>query len=253
MTWQHSRTVVIALVLGCAAVMALADTPQTAPPPTLTAAQIVQQVQQHDQKRIRELSGYSALRHYAVEYHGFSAHLTAKMDVEVTYTAAAGKSFRIVSQSGSKILCEKVLKRAVDSEEEASKDRAATALNEKNYRFHLAGSGLLAGRPAYILDVNPLTEGKFLYRGKIWVDAEDFAVVKMETEPAKNPSFWISHVAIHSTSARVDGFWLPAQLRSETKVRFSGTAVLTIDYGTYTVIPERPASASSGTAAPGGR
>jgi len=253
MTSQRRRRAALALVLGCAAVMARADNPQTAPPPSLTAAQIVQQIQQHDQKRMRELSGYSALRHYEVDYRGFSAHLTARMDVEVTYTAGAGKSFRIVSQSGSKILCEKVLKRAVDSEKEAAQDRAATALNEKNYRFQLAGSDTVPGRPAYILGVDPLTEGKFLYRGKVWVDAEDFAVVKLDTEPAKNPSFWISHVSIHSTSAKVGGFWLPAQLRSETKVRIGGTAVLTIDYGTYTVIPERPAGAMGGAGALAGR
>jgi hypothetical protein len=75
----------------------------------------------------------------------------------------------------------------------------------------------------------------------------------LDTEPAKNPSFWISHVSIHSTSAKVGGFWLPAQLRSETKVRIGGTAVLTIDYGTYTVIPERPAGAMGGAGALAGR
>jgi len=45
------------------------------------------------------------------------------MDVEVKYDAATGKSFRIVSQSGSSLLCNKVLKRAVDSEKEAAQDK----------------------------------------------------------------------------------------------------------------------------------
>jgi hypothetical protein len=30
-------------------------------------------------------------------------------------------------------------------------------------------------------------------------------------------------------------FWLPAKLRSETKVRIGGGAAFTIDYGTYEV------------------
>ena len=109
-------------------------------------------------------------------------------------------------------------------------------MTEANYRFHLAGSENVAGRASYVLDVEPVTASKFLYRGKIWVDSADFAVVKMETEPAKNPSFWIARTLIHSTSAKVSGFWLPAELRSETKVRIGGTAVLTIDYGTYAVV-----------------
>jgi hypothetical protein len=76
------------------------------------------------------------------------------------------------------------------------------------------------------------------------VDAADFAVVKMETEPAKSPSFWIARTLIHYTSAKTDGFWLPEQMRSETKVRIGGTAVLTINYGSYTVVPEEAVRAA---------
>lgn len=206
------------------------------PPAELTAAQIVDQMRRHTEARAEGLRQYKALRHYAVEYRGFSTKIDARMDVAVNYDAASGKSFSIVSESGSKVLREKVLKRAVESEQEAAQEKAATALTEANYRFHLAGSESLAVRPAYILDVEPVTASKFLFRGKIWVDAADFAVVKMETEPAKNPSFWIARTLIHSTSAKVNGFWLPAELRSETKVRIGGTAVLTIDYGTYAVV-----------------
>jgi hypothetical protein len=209
-------------------------------PATSSANEIVEQMQRHDQAQTQELKHYKALRHYQVEYRGFSATVTAKMDVEVNYDAATGKSFRIVSQSGSSFLCSKVLKRAVDSEKEASQDKASTALTTANYRFHLAGSESVGGRPAYILNVEPLVASKFLYRGKVWVDAADFAIVKMETEPAKNPSLLISQTLIHYTGALVGGFWLPRELRSETKVRIGGTAVLTIDYGSYQVEPNAP-------------
>jgi hypothetical protein len=159
----------------------------------------------------------------------------AKMDVEVNYNVSSGKSFRIISQSGSGVLCQMVLKRAVDSEKDASLNRSATALTPANYRFHLVGSENLAGRMAYILDVEPMTPKKFLYRGRIWVDAADFAVAKMEVQPAKNPSLWISRTLIHHTNAETDGFWLPEHNQSETKVLIGGTAVLTIDYGKYEV------------------
>ena len=207
----------------------------TAPAEKLSSAQIVEQLQSHNQARARALKHYKAVRHYQVEYRGFSKTIVAKMEVEVEYDAATGKSFRIVSQSGSKLLCEKVLKRAVESEKEASQDKGAAALTTANYRFHLAGSESLGGRPAYILDVEPVKESKFLYRGKVWVDAVDFAVAKIEVEPAKNPSFWISRTRIRSTNAKTGDFWLPEKNRSETKVRIGGTAVFTIDYGTYQI------------------
>jgi hypothetical protein len=247
------RSLIAPLAIGFIPALAMGqnagkDTAQVAGSTTqqsLTAAEIVKQVELHNKARVEELRQYKALRHYAVEYKGFSHTVDAKMDVEVSYDAATGKSFHIVSQSGSNLLCDKVLKRAVDSEKEASMDKASTALSEANYKFSLLGTDMVDGRPAYILHEEPLTEGKFLSRGKIWIDAADFAVVKMETEPAKNPSFWISRTSISSSSVKADGFWLPGKTRSETKVRIGGTAVLTIDYGTYQVVPAETARLGS--------
>lgn len=204
-------------------------------PATLTAPEIVEHMLDHNRAQANGLKHYEALRHYEVRYRGFSASLVGKMDVSVTFDAESGKSFRIVSQTGSKLLCDKVLKKAVDSEVEAARDQAATALTPANYRFRLAGSESLEGRPAYVLDVEPVKDSKFLYRGKIWVDAADFAVVRIKAEPAKNPSFWIQRPQITYSSAKTGEFWLPAFNRSETKVRLGGSAVFTIDYGSYQI------------------
>lgn len=232
---SKAEKVLIVAVSLLAAGGAWAANGDTAPAEKLSPAQIVEQMQRHNQARTQALKHYSSMRHYQVEYRGFSKTIVARMEVEADYDAATGKSFRIVSQSGSKLLCEKVLKRAVESEKEAAQDKGATALTAANYRFHLAGSESLGGRPAYILEVEPVKESKFLYRGKIWVDAADFALAKIEAEPAKNPSFWISRTRIQFTNAKRGDFWLPEKNRSETKVRIGGTAVLTIDYGAYQI------------------
>ena len=42
----------------------------------------------------------------------------------MTYDTASGKSFRIISQKGSRMLCKNVMKRAFDSEREASLERS---------------------------------------------------------------------------------------------------------------------------------
>ena len=238
MNSKLSKGLLLAVVFAFAAGFAWAENAVAVVPANLSSAQIVLEMQRHSQAQTGGLKQYKALRHYQVEYRGFSARVAARMDVEVNYDAAMGKSFRIVSESGSKVLCEKVLKRAVDSEKEAFQDKTSTALTERNYRFQLAGGENVRDRPAYILDVEPLTASKFLFRGKIWVDAADFAVVKMETEPAKSPSFWIARTTIHFTSAKTDGFWLPEQMSSETKVRVGGTAMLSINYGSYEIVPE---------------
>jgi hypothetical protein len=234
MSNRGKRPAVVLLVVF----MTSAISPETAGTlsfPALTATQIADQMQRHNQARSEKLKHLKSTRQYKVEYKGFPASLTAQMEVEFNYDAASGKSFRIMTQDGSKFLCEKVLKRAVDSEKEASQDKAANALTTANYRFQLLGIEKLAGRQAYVLEVQPLVETKFLYRGKVWVDAAEFALVKLEAEPAKSPSFLISRTLIHQSFAKTGDFWLPEKNRSETKVRFGGTAVFTIDYGTYQI------------------
>jgi hypothetical protein len=215
--------------------------------------QIVERMQRHEESQSKELEHYESVRHYEVQYQGFGKRIMAKMDVDLNFDRVSGKSFRILSQSGSKLLCDKVLKRAVESEEEASKDRGSTALSPANYRFQLVRTDKIQGRPAYVLEVDPRKKNKFLYRGRVWVDVVDFAVVKIEVEPAQNPSFWISSTRIENTNSKTDGIWLPQKNRSESKIRIGGTALLTIDYGTYQVLlsgsPEvstaSPASAGS--------
>lgn len=217
------------------------------PPPitALTAPQIVARMQLHDSHQNQHLLQYRSLRVYHVEYHGYAAKISAEMTVAVTYNAVTGKSFHIVSHTGSALLCDEVLKRAVTSEEQASKERGATALTPDNYTFSELGTDSLNGRPAYILAVVPVKPNKFQYRGKIWVDAADFAVVKIEAAPAKNPSFWISHTTIWATNEMTNGFWLPEKTRSKTWVRIGGTATLTIDYGTYEIRPSATPAAET--------
>ncbi len=242
MTFPPGRFLTAALLLvavsaatpSAPAAPAGSDTPV---PPSLTSAQIVEQMRLHNDARTRALKHWKALRHYKVEYRGFNADVTAAMEVEAEYDPDSGKTFRIVSQTGSKFICDKVIKRAVESEREASLDKGATAITSANYTFRLEGTDTFAGRPSYVLSVEPIAPSKFLYRGKIWVDAADFAVAKIEAQPAKNPSFLISQALIHYTSAKTGDFWFPQFNRSESKVRIGGTAVLTIDYGAYQVSP----------------
>jgi outer membrane lipoprotein-sorting protein len=198
----------------------------------LTTNEIVDKLTAQNRKRTDELKGYSEERHYTVTYHGFPMTMTASLVVEATYEAPATKHFQILSEKGSKLLLDKVLKRLLTTEEEAAQDPEKTALTPANYDFTLLDQQVVNGRPCYVLQVKPRTDSKLLYRGKVWVDAADFAVVQIEAEPAQNPSFWIRKTMIHHEYAKTGPFWLPEENRSETEVRLGGTAVLSIDYGT---------------------
>ena len=113
-------------------------------------------------------------------------------------------------------------------------------MSPENYTFHFEGTEVIADQKLYIFRVKPRVSRKFLYRGKIWVDAKDYAVARIEAEPAQNPTFWIKKIEIHHLYSKSGDFWLPKRNSSETKTRTGGTAILTIDYGEYHIKVANP-------------
>jgi hypothetical protein len=206
-------------------------------PPPLSTDAIVQRLMAANARRSQALRGYHGIRTYHLDYHGLFGSHDAAMQVEATYIAPDRKDFKIVIESGSKLLINRVLLKLLSSEQEAQKEqnRAELEISPQNYDFALAGTEHTPGGDFYVLDVRPKGKSKYLYRGKLWVDARDFAAARMQGEPAKNPSFWVSHAQIEYRWAKIGGFWLPIHNESVTQVRMGGKAVLTIDYTDYQI------------------
>ena len=222
------------LVLGSSA---LAQSAGASGPVAPDATQIVDQLTNRNQMRAALLEHWEGCRHYSLHYTGFPSDRSAEMVVEVKFDAPSKKQFRIVREDGSRLLLNRVLKELLVNEKEAlgEENRSKTALTPENYEFRLAGNDEISGRPQYVLGVTPRSRNKFLYQGKIWVDAEDFAVTRISAEPAKNPSVWISHTAIEHHYSKIGNFWLPASNTSVTRIRLGGTAKLSIDYLNYRI------------------
>ncbi len=220
-------------IAGGSVQLCVADASSTAP--SLSADAIVQRLVAANARRAEALRGYHSNRVYNVDYHGFLGSHQARLQVEASYTAPDKKDFTVISQSGSKLLINRVLLKLLESEKEAVQNRQNTELSPRNYDFTLLGTEHQPTGDLYMLSVKPHVNSKFLYVGKIWVDARDFAVVHMEGEPAKNPSVWVSHVKIEYRWGKFGGFWLPVHNESVTQVRMGGKAILTIDYTDYQV------------------
>lgn len=199
----------------------------------LNTDQIVQHMVERNAEREGRCQHYTNLRDYHVVYHGFLGSKEAQMQVEMSLDPSGAKHFRVLSSSGSKVLVDHVFKRLMDSEQEASTERNQIALTPANYKFELEKPE--EGDPGafFVLRVVPRVDSKFLYRGKIWVDKTDYAVAKLEAQPAKNPSFWIKNTEIHQSYKKIGDCWLPGENQSETKVRFGGISKLTIVYSKY--------------------
>ena len=213
---------------------AAASLPAHAP---LTAEQVIHNLAQMNLRRDQALHAYHATRTYQVEYHGFLGARSAEMVVGATYLSPGRKEFVIQSETGSKLIIDKVLKKLLAAEKEESRPKVERqfALTGANYRFTLIGQENRSSGEAYVLEVEPRRKDRFLYRGRIWVDAGDFAVVRLKAEPAKNPSFWTRKADIDEVYAKVSDFWLPARNHSVTAIRLGGRAELTIEYTNYKI------------------
>jgi len=212
-------------------------TPSPNPTAPLTVDQVVEKLQERNAERAAALDQYKATRIYRMQYRGFPGARDAEMVVNVDYHAPNSKQFHIVSQTGTKFIIDHVFKKLLEGEQEASNEenRRHTALSTENYDFTLAGYESTPDGPQYVLNLLPKTKNKFLYRGQIWVDAKDFATVRIKGEPAKNPSFWIKKTDIEHKYVKVNDFWLPAENHTESVIRLGGVATLTIEYKDYKV------------------
>jgi hypothetical protein len=192
---------------------------------------------QRNQERAEALLQSEATRVYHLAYRGFPGDREAEMTVEATYRSPSTKDFKIVSESGSKLILDRVFKKLLEGEKEAADPaiNARTQLNRENYSFELLSYEPSGSGGQYLLKVSPKTSSKFLYRGKIWVDGTDFAVTHIEAEPAQNPSFWTKKSEIHHEYKKIQQFWLPVRNESVSFVRLGGSATLTIEYKDYRV------------------
>ena len=215
-------------------------------PPSITTAplsvdQVVNNLVRKDEERAQALRHYESIRVYRLSYRGFPGDRDAEMTVAATYDSPSTKNFKVISQTGSKLIVDRVFKRLLESEKEAAEPdiRARTQLNRVNYDIALIGFESSDKGSQYVLTVYPKTKSKYLYRGKVWVDGTDFAVTRIDAEPAQNPSFWTKKSEIHHEYVKVQDFWLPRRNESISYIRLGGRATLTIEYDNYRVIESR--------------
>jgi len=217
------------LVLFSALAMVAQDSRQQLP----TADEVVAKMMERDGQRQASLHGYTAIRRYVLENQHH--HKRAEMLVKMTCREDGSKYFETVSETGWGGARKYVFPRLLEGESEASvpNARERSRITPENYSFEMLGTDYINGRTVYVIAISPKTPNKYLLRGKVWVDADEYAIVRIEGVPAKNPSFWIKRVHFVHTYQKSGPFWFPAFDRSITDVRIFGSTELTIEYFDY--------------------
>ncbi len=198
-----------------------------------TADEVVARMMARDNERQATFHGYTAYRRYMLDNQRF--HKRAEMVVRIICLQNGSKQFETISATGWGGARKHVFSKLLEAEAEASQPglRGRSRITPENYTFEMEGAETLDGRPVYVMTIAPKTPNKYLMRSRIWVDADDYAIVRIEGQPARNPSFWIKSVRFVHKYEKAGSFWLPVSDRSETEARIFGSTEVTIEYFDY--------------------
>jgi hypothetical protein len=204
-------------------------------PAGVTANHIFALMTARNEVRSAALHDYAAVRTYQV------VDLTGKVHAEeigkMEYRAPDKKTFVVTSESGSALVRHLALNPLIASEIEAAagKQHHDSSITPANYTLQLLGQQQIGPYRCYLAQVVPKRRDKYLFEGKIWIDAQDDAIVRIEGRPAKKLSFWIEHADFVREYEKIDEFWLSRRDQTFVQVRLYGKKVLKIDHRDYTV------------------
>lgn len=203
--------------------------------PTASADDVVANMIRHDAERKSEMTGYTAVRRYAA----VNKDRRAEMVVRINASPDGTKQFTVISEEGSSAIRRHVFHKMLNEESDASRreTRNSTRIIPANYTFKLIGRETLESGPAYVFSIMPKADNKYLIDGKIWVDAKDYSIVRVEGQPARNPSFWVHDVHFVHTYQRVGQFWLASSTDTTSEVRIFGRSELTIKDSDFALNP----------------
>jgi len=253
------RLVLVALILGAASAAPTTKAQSLAGGTTrelglsnysalagLTADDVIARMLERNRLRNEQLRRYSAVRTY--EIRNPEGKLAAQALVRVEYQAPDKKTFNKTSEKGSGLVRHLVFDRLMQSEGETSSGREHhdSAITTTNYTFKVVGEEEVGSYLCFVLEATPKRKDKYLFEGKIWIDAEDFAIVRIAGHPAKKPSFWINRADFVRQYQRIAGFWLPLRDETSVEVKMYGRRAFTVDHQQYVINPDGPLQGSNG-------
>jgi len=203
--------------------------------PGITAIQIFDELLSHNAFRAATLVNYTALRTYRVVDLQGKVH--AEEAGQMEYRAPDQKKFAVTSEKGSALVRRLALNALIASEIEttAGKQHHDSAISPTNYSLNLLGEQQVGPYHCFVAQATPKRPDKYLFEGKLWIDVEDYAVVRIEGHPAKKLSFWIQRADFVRQYQKIGNFWLPLKDVTFVDVRLYGKKLLTIDHHDYSV------------------
>ncbi len=229
---QTAARTMAALCILCACIVSAAGQ-------QVDTATILQKVDAAVKARVDGIEGYTATEHYAVFRNKDEVHPVAEMTVKTTYKRETGKSYAIVSESGSSVIRNLVLHAILDNEKHVNEPgvRQGAWITTANYKMQVKPGGRqkVDGRDCVALSLTPRRKEPYLLDGTLWVDANDGKIVQIEGKASKSSSVFTGPTQMMRHYANVEGFAQATRARAQSDSFLFGLTVVTIDYKDYQV------------------
>jgi len=231
---RGSLTHVIAVIVFVAFGVYASQAQQLAP------ATVIPKVDAAVKARVDHIASYTVTEHYAVYRGKDETNPAAEMTVRTEYRKETGKTYTILSQSGSGLILKHVLGAILDREKEINQPgiREHSWLISTNYQMALKPGGVERqdGKDCAVLTIAPWHKSPNLIEGTIWVDARDGSIVRLEGLTSESPSIFTGQSQLMRQYANVNGFAMATHARSVTNSFLLGRTVITIDYQNYQIL-----------------
>ncbi|HEY2859249.1 MAG TPA: hypothetical protein VGJ21_12585 [Terracidiphilus sp.] len=218
-------------------------TPWLARPQQTANEQAIRKIDSAVASREDNLIGYTVTERYRVFRGGDAVHPAAEMTVKTTYRKDAGKSYTILSQTGSGLILNDVLGRVLDSERLMTQpaNRVQALLNSANYSMTIKGSAVMDGYNCVEAAIAPKRASPYLFKGSIWIDPLSGSIVKLEGVAGKSPSVLTGPTHVSRHYAILDGFPIATHATAVSSSWLLGETRVEIDYTDYSLTPRIPA------------
>jgi outer membrane lipoprotein-sorting protein len=203
------------------------------------SASVIRDVDAAVKARIDHIASYTVTEHYAVYRGKDETHPAAEMTVKTFYQKDSGKSYTILSESGSEFILTHVLRTLLDNEKTINLPgiREHSWLTSANYQMQLkpGGGQQMDARACLALAISPRRKATNMIEGTLWVDTRDGSIVRIEGTATQSPSIFTGPAKVARQYVNVSGFAMATEAKAVSDSFLLGRTIVTIDYRDYQI------------------
>jgi len=207
------------------------------PSPQPDAASILRGIDAAVQARYQTVLSFTDVEHYSVFRGKDQSHPVAEMTVKDIYTKDAGKTYTVLSESGSEVVIRFGLKPLLEKERVINEavNVPGSWFTSANYQMSVKPGPpvRLNGRDCLAIAVTARRKAPNTINGTIWVDANGYALVQIQGESTKSPSAFAGVTELMREYTQIDGFSMATHARAESTSMIFGRSIVIVDYTDY--------------------